>query len=89
MSELAREGKKKANRVKLTLNKDELRNVVLNLTNKKNISDTPPMHLRFSKRPTYKSAGKLRQVCADTGATVPVVPEHIAKAEGLVVEPLN
>ena len=47
MSELAREGKKKLNRVKLTLNKDQLKNVVLNLTKKKDLSDTPPMYLRF------------------------------------------
>ena len=89
MSELAREGKKKANRVKLTLNKDQLRNVVLNLTKKKNLSDTPPMYLRFSTKPSYKSAGKLRQVCADTGATVAVIPEHIAQAEGLAIEPID
>ena len=53
LSELAREGKKKAKRVKLTLNKDQLRNVVLNLTKKKNLSDTPPMYLRFSTKPSY------------------------------------
>ena len=32
MSDSARDGKKKANRVKLTLNKDQMKNVVMNLT---------------------------------------------------------
>ena len=90
MSVLARNGKKKANRVKLTLNKDQMKNVVMNLTSiwekKKHISYTPPMYLHFSRKPSYKFAGKLRQVCADTGCTVPVIPEHIAKAEGLTIE---
>ena len=56
LSELARKGEKKVNRVKVTLNKDQLKNVVLNLTKKKNLSDTPPMYLRFSTKPSYKSA---------------------------------
>ena len=47
------------------------------------------MFLRFSRKPSYKFAGKLRQVCAETGCTVPVIPEHIAKAEGLTIEPLD
>ena len=89
-SALARDGKKKANRVKLTLNHNQMKNVVMNLTSiwekQKNISDTPPMYLRFSKKPSFKFAGKLRQVCADTGCTVPVIPEHIARAEGLTIE---
>ena len=63
MSELARDGKKKANRVKLTLNHNQMKNVVMNLTSiwekKKNISDTPPMYLRFSRMPSSKYAGKL------------------------------
>ena len=93
MSDLARDGKKKANRVKLTLNKDQMKNVVMNLTSiwqkKKNLSDTPPMYLLFSRRSSYKFAGKLRQVSADTGCTVPVIPKHIARAEGLTIEPVD
>ena len=47
------------------------------------------MFLCFSKKPSFKFAGKLRKVCADTGCTVPVIPEHIAKAEGLTIEPVD
>ena len=75
--------------MKLTLNEDQLKNVVLNLTKKKNLSDTPPMYLRFSTKSSYKFAGKLCQVCADTGAMVAVIPEHIAQAEGLAIEPID
>ena len=71
MSALARDGKKKANRVKLTLNNSQMKNVVMNLTSiwekKKDISVTPPMFLCFSKKPSFKFAGRLRKVCADTG----------------------
>ena len=41
--------------------------MVLNLTKKKNLSDTPPMYLRFSTRPSYKFTGKLCQVCGGSG----------------------
>ena len=47
------------------------------------------MFLRFSRKPSYKVANKLRKVCADTGCIVPVKPEHIAKAEGLTIELLD
>ena len=47
------------------------------------------MYLHFSTKPSYKFAGKLRQVCADTGATVTVIPEHSAQAEGLAIEPVD
>ena len=47
------------------------------------------MFLRFCKKPSVKFAGKLRKVCADTGCTVPVIPEHIARIEGLTIEPVD
>ena len=36
-----------------------------------------------------RAAGRWRQACADTGCTVPVIPEHIAKEEGLAIERIN
>ena len=58
MSDLARDGKKKANRVKLTLNKEQMKNVVMNLTSiwqkKKNLSDSPPMYLCLVEGPPTK-----------------------------------
>merc|ERR1711954_87160 len=36
-----------------------------------------------------RAAGRWRQACADTGCTVPVIPEHIAKEEGLAIERID
>ena len=43
----------------------------------------------MSRKANIKSAGKWRQACADTGCTVPVIPEKIAKEEGLVIDRID
>ena len=52
---------------------------VINYVGSKKSTDTPPLFMRMSRKPAVRSAGGLRQACA----------EHIAKKEGLKIEPID
>ena len=54
------EKRNKANRVTMTIDSKQAKNVLNNLNSKKE-TDTPPMFLCLSKKPTFCFAGRIKQ----------------------------
>ena len=78
----------KANSLKIHVD-SKIACYVINYISKSKSNDTTPLWMRLSRKANIKSSGKWRQACADTGCTVPVIPEKIAKEEGLVIDRID
>ena len=47
----------------------------------RDIHDTPPLLLRMRRKSSHRQAGPVHVTCPKTGATVPIIPEKIARRE--------